>query len=297
MYPTKSSSPPQTALPTMYDLPSEDPEEPGLPDKYHLLQPRILEDTFEPANYPREQVFVASDLNLYYDLNHPGWYKRPDWFGVVGVDRLYQQRDLRLSYVIWQEKVRPLVVVELLSPGTEKEDLGQTLREGKQPPTKWQVYQQILQIPYYLVFDRYYDNLRAFRLRDNHYQELELKEPRVWLEEIKLGIGLWRGFYQEIERQWLRWYDAEGNWIPLPEEIAEAERQRAEAERQRANEEKQRANEERQRAEAERQRANKEKQRANEERQRAEAEKLRVNRLVEQLRALGIEPDLSNEEE
>ena len=44
---------------------------------------------------------MASDMNLYYDVSHPLWYKRPDWFGMVGVPQLYQQRDLRLSYVIW----------------------------------------------------------------------------------------------------------------------------------------------------------------------------------------------------
>lgn len=26
-------------MPTMYDLPSENPEEPGLPDEFHLYQP------------------------------------------------------------------------------------------------------------------------------------------------------------------------------------------------------------------------------------------------------------------
>lgn len=33
---------PQEILPTMYDLPSEDPEEPGLPDDFHDLQPQLL---------------------------------------------------------------------------------------------------------------------------------------------------------------------------------------------------------------------------------------------------------------
>ncbi len=47
---------------------------------------------------------------------------------MVGVDRLYQQQELRKSYVIWQEEVSPFVVVELVSPGTENEDLGQTVR-------------------------------------------------------------------------------------------------------------------------------------------------------------------------
>ena len=39
------TDPPRSAkefLPTMYDLPSEDPEEPGLPDEFHLLQPQLL---------------------------------------------------------------------------------------------------------------------------------------------------------------------------------------------------------------------------------------------------------------
>ncbi|MBV6624181.1 MAG: hypothetical protein KI793_14785 [Rivularia sp. (in: Bacteria)] len=38
--------PPKEVLPTMYDLPSEDLEEPGLPDQFHIWQPRLLEDTF-----------------------------------------------------------------------------------------------------------------------------------------------------------------------------------------------------------------------------------------------------------
>lgn len=29
-------------LPTMYDLPSEDPEESGLPDEFHDIQPQLL---------------------------------------------------------------------------------------------------------------------------------------------------------------------------------------------------------------------------------------------------------------
>ena len=31
--------PPKEILPTMYDLPSDNPEEPGLPDEFHFLQP------------------------------------------------------------------------------------------------------------------------------------------------------------------------------------------------------------------------------------------------------------------
>jgi hypothetical protein len=119
------------------------------------------------------------------------------------------------------------VVVELLSPGTEREDLGQTLRTVDEPPTKWQVYEQILRVAYYIVFDRYTDRLRAFMLQADRYTEMNLEETRVWMPTLELGLGLWQGIYQGIERLWLRWYDANGNWMPTPGEEALQERQRA----------------------------------------------------------------------
>ena len=72
--------------------------------------------------------------------------------------------------------------------------------------------------------------------------------------EAGLGLGLWSGAYHGIERQWLRFYDAHGVWIPTP---VERERQRAE-----------------------------------EEHQRAEQEHQRAARLAAQLKALGIEPEI-----
>ena len=228
-------------LPTMYDLPSEDPEEPGLPDEFHYYQPQLLRETFCPPDNPPEQICVATDLNLYYDFEHTTWYKRPDWFAVLGVPRFYEGHELRYSYVIWQEQVVPFIVVELLSEGTESEDLGQTVRDIKQPPTKWQVYEQILQIPYYIVFGRQTNQLRVFHWQTGRYQALTLSEGKVWLPEIQLGIGLWHGAYQGLERQWLRWYDAQHRWIPTLVEQLEQEHQRAEQERQRAEQEYQRA--------------------------------------------------------
>lgn len=230
----------------MYDLPSEDPEEPGLPDEFHDLQPQLLSLTFRPRNYPASEIFSGTDMNLYYDVSHTLWHKRPDWFGVVGVPRLYDRSELRMSYVTWQEGVNPFVIVELLSPGTEKEDLGENTDEEKlpaqsgntagngqvlevdtnqKPPRKWEVYEQILRVPVYAVFSRYTNRLRVFELKAGHYQELELPDSRVWIADLSLGLGLWEGEFQGIDRLWLRWYDVDGNWI-----LTEAEQQRQRAE-------------------------------------------------------------------
>ncbi|MDY6786385.1 MAG: Uma2 family endonuclease [Cyanobacteriota bacterium] len=234
--PIPQSSPPRSpkeTLPTMYDLKSESPEEPGLPDEYHLWQGELSSITFRPSTHPIDQILVASDLNLYYDPNHTGWYKRPDWYAVVGVPRLYEGREPRLSYVFWQEGVRPIIALEFLSPGTRSEDLGETERGGE-PPTKWEVYEQILGIPYYIVFDRYTDELRVFWLEGGCYREQELEEGRIWLPALGIGIGLWLGEYRGLTRQWLRWYDGQRNWIPTPAEEAETAERRAEAATQRA---------------------------------------------------------------
>jgi Uma2 family endonuclease len=256
-YPVPQTDPPcsgRETLPTMYDLPSEDPEEPGLSDEFHDLQPQLLSLTFRPPNYRASQIFSGTDMNLYYDVRHPMWHKRPDWFGVVGVPRLYDEIDLRMSYVVWQEGVNPFVIVELLSPGTEKEDLGDNVNEEKlthesgngagngrviqnqmdgKPPRKWDVYEQVLRIPYYVVFSRYTNRLRVFELEGGHYLELEFSDSRVWMSDLNLGLGLWEGEFLGIDRLWLRWYDIDGNWILTPEE---QERLRAEVAESRAEE-------------------------------------------------------------
>ncbi|GAB4279143.1 MAG: Uma2 family endonuclease [Oscillatoriaceae cyanobacterium] len=236
-------------LPTMYDLPSEDPEEPGLPDEFHALQPQLLSRTLRLPSYSPSRLFVGSDLNLYYDVRHPLWHKRPDWFLVLDVSRLYEGHDLRSSYVVWQEGVNPFLVVELLSPGTEKEDLGElalvadtapttaaetTASNGEPnpetPPRKWDVYERILRVPYYVVFSRYTNSLRVFKLDGGCYREqpINAEKPQLWIPEIKLGLGVWQGEYEGINRSWLRWYDDQGNWVPTDVElaVAEAERER-----------------------------------------------------------------------
>ncbi len=228
-------------LPTMYNLPSEDPEEPGLPDEFDALQPQILQKTFQPPNYSPEERFSAMDMNLYYDSNNTNWYKRPDWFAVVGVNRLYNQEDSRLSYVVWDEQVNPIIVIELLSPGTEKEDLGEKVRNINQPPTKWEVYEQILKIPYYVVYDRYTDKILAFELMRRYYEELDVSEKMIWMESIQLYLGVWRGTYEGVTREWLRWFDANKNLIPLPEEVVLAQKQQIEAAQQEAFQQRQRA--------------------------------------------------------
>jgi Uma2 family endonuclease len=250
-------------LPTMYDLPSEDPEEPGLPDEFHDFQPKLLRETCVPPTYPANERFVGADLNLYYDSRHTGWYKRPDWFLCLGVPPGETQEALRWSYVIWQEGVAPFLVVELLSPGTEDEDLGRTVRAIGKPPTKWEVYEKGLRVPFYGVYDRYTNVFRLFQLVAMRYQEVSLTNQRFWFDELELGLGVWSGRYAGTVGEWLRWYDAAGDWVPTADErAAQATQQAAQAIQQ-----------------------------VVQERDRADEAQIKADRLAAKLRSMGFDPD------
>jgi Uma2 family endonuclease len=248
-YSVPQSDPPRSpreTLPTMYDLPSEFPEEPGLPDVCHDLQPQLLSRTLRLADYSQDNYFTASDLNLYYDAHHPLWHKRPDWFLAVGVSALYDGYDLRRSYVVWQEGQSPTIVVEFLSPSTEREDLGQFFEaadrvDGSEPqpteagatPGKLEVYEQYLRVPHYIVYSRYTQRLRYFKLVGSRYEEqpVQAVSPSIWLSDLNLGLGLWEGCFEGIPGHWLRWCDVVGHWFLTD---TEQERQAKEQERQRA---------------------------------------------------------------
>ncbi|MBE9099516.1 Uma2 family endonuclease [filamentous cyanobacterium LEGE 07170] len=254
----------------MYDLPSEFPEEPGLPDVFHDLQPQLLSRTLRLRAYGRDRYFTASDLNIYYDVYHPIWHKRPDWFLAVDVPPLYDGQDLRSSYVVWQEGESPFVIIELLSPGTQAEDLGRfgeeqspettdaapASRDSRNgngngndlisappnnranrvtPPGKLEAYERYLRVPHYFVYSRYTGQLRYFKLLGGLYQEQPLNDenPIAWIADLGIGLGIWEGEFEGIQARWLRWCDRAGNWfLTDTEENAEQATQERQAKEQ-----------------------------------------------------------------
>jgi Uma2 family endonuclease len=259
---------PRETLPTMYDLPSEDPEESGLPDEFHDLQPQLLSRTLQLSGYSRKNYFTASDLNLYYNVKYPLWHKRPDWFLALDVPRLYEGRDLRRSYVLWQEGQSPYITVEFLSPGTEAEDLGRFYDKAardlpsqtepsaqKNPPGKFEVYERYLRVPHYIVYSRYTQQLRYFKLDGGYYHEQPVKEtsPLIWLDDLEVGLGIWQGEFEDVPGQWLRWCNADGNWL-----LTDTEQEQLEKEQERTAKEQERTAKEQERTAKEQERTAKE---------------------------------------
>jgi hypothetical protein len=65
MYQANSPLSPRETLPTMYDLPSEDRSEFGVPDEFHNFQPELLRIPFRPPNYssPSQLPIPHSPMN------------------------------------------------------------------------------------------------------------------------------------------------------------------------------------------------------------------------------------------
>jgi len=53
----------------MYDLPSDNPKEPALPDDFHFLQPLLLFLTFLPTNWNPELVYSAALSLVFIPIN------------------------------------------------------------------------------------------------------------------------------------------------------------------------------------------------------------------------------------
>lgn len=179
---------------------------------YHWLQSQLCSLTFFPPQYSSDRILVATAMNVYYDPHNPTWFKCPNWLGVVGLSDSQANLDRDQGYYVWQEGRRPNLVMEFLPTQTQ---------EQKYPgqPTIWEVYEQILGIPFYVVFDYTNNNLKVFKLVGDRYRKQELTNHQFWFAALDLGIGLWQGEYQGLRRWWLRWYDSRGNWIPIPDEL------------------------------------------------------------------------------
>jgi len=213
--------PSEKRLPTMYDLSIVAIEKSRFNDEFHTLQPRFLTETFQTKKYTPEQMFVAGDLN-YYEPGNVLWCHTPDWYVVVD----------KASRI-------PLLIVELPSPETEKSNYYDKL-DAKyikipRPTPKWEIYEEIVKVPYYVIYDRDKNQLRIFRHNGTIYQDMVLAGKGFWIEELELGLGVWEGSYEEKPGLWLRWYDVDGWILTRMEKIEEQTRLVAE-ERKRADE-------------------------------------------------------------
>lgn len=248
---------PQSRLPSSQELPCSD--DTPVDNELQDTVPGLLKLVLAALWHDRNDWFFGVDMGVYADTKQPYRAIVPDGFLSLNVPR-FRSPGGRLSYVLWEENIMPILVLEVVSQtyrGEYKEKLLEYANLG---------------VLYYVVYNpdrrRKRDPLEVYKLTDRTY-ERQPGEP-VWMPEIGLGIGRAEGSFQGWSREWLYWFNQSTERYPTSEEQAEQEHQRAEQEHQRAEQERQRAEQERQRADQEHQRA---------------------ERLSELLRARGLDPE------
>lgn len=202
---------PLHCLPSAEDLPDSD--DTPVDNELQDLVPGLLKATLACIWANRMDWFFGVDMGIYYDPEHPAIV--PDAFLSLGVERVIDE-NLRLSYVLWEENVVPIMVLEVVSHK----------RRGEYS-TKKNFYAE-LEVLYYVVYNpqrRKKPPLEVYRLENGEYM-LQRGNP-VWLPEIGLAIGNEKGTYQGITRDWLYWYDEQGVRFLTPEERAMDAEQRA----------------------------------------------------------------------
>ncbi len=209
-------------LPSAQDLPDSD--ETPVDNELQDLIPHLLKSILAMIWSDRQDWFFGVDMGIYYDPYQSAIV--PDGFLSLGVPRIKSQ-DLRPSYVLWEERAVPILALEVISKTSNREY-----------SKKKETYEEI-GIQYYVIYNpqrKRKPRLELYSLENQTYVWLENKSP-TWLEEIQLGIGLEEGTYQGITREWLYWYDENGQRFLTPEETsrqAEIGKQQAEIGKQQA---------------------------------------------------------------
>ena len=190
--------------------------------------------------HPDGQYAIGQDCGIYWRETEPAEQgaEAPDWFYVPNVPPNIDGQ-IRRSYVLWREHIAPLIALEFASGNGDEEcdrtPLSRTEEGVVTKPGKFWVYERVMRIPYYGIYQVNNGRLEVYRLIDGYYQLLELNQRGHFpIAPLGVELGLWQGSYQNQTMLWLRWWDEEGNLLLIGDERAELERLRGEQQRERA---------------------------------------------------------------
>lgn len=164
-------------------------------------------------------VYVSGNNFIFYQEGDPGKRVSPDAYVVFSAGM--RQRD---SYKAWEEGGRlPDVVFEFTSRKTRREDTD----------TKRPLYEQVLRVPEYFLFDPTGDylapRLQGYRLGAERYAHILPENGRIRSEQLGLDLV-------EQGEQLRLWNPLAGQWLLSPMEQSARASQEAAA-RQRAEDE------------------------------------------------------------
>jgi Uma2 family endonuclease len=199
----------------------------------NIQQPLLaaaLTDALDANHRLTPEMLIASNFGLVATVNQKTIVKAPDWLYVPKVDPL-AAGIIRRSYTPYTEGDPVAIVMEFLSD----EDGNEYSSRPTYPYGKQYVYEQILQVPTYAIFDPSTLLLEVRCLQAGCYVLQPANEQRrYWIPELQLFLGTWYGLRVGVMTHWLRWWDRDGKLLLWSSEKAEQEAARAEQEVARA---------------------------------------------------------------
>jgi Uma2 family endonuclease len=186
-------------LPENFILP-DDPVE-------SIAQPLLaaaLNESLEVVKQP--ETIVASNMALVVKINQQIIVKAPDWFYVSKVNPV-GKNVIRRSYSPHIDGEVPAIAMEFLS----QEETSEYSMRPTPPYGKMYFYEQILQIPIYVIFDPQDGRLEVRTLDSSGKYEIQPLDQngRFFVEPLGLYLGGWYGSRLDQTFYWLRWWDAD----------------------------------------------------------------------------------------
>lgn len=201
---------------------------PQLPEDFPLLddpventdQPLLAAALRQPLTmFPEllQDALIVSNFALCAAIEERVICKAPDWMYVRPVQPWLRSQSRR-SYTPNTEGAVPQLVMEFLS-ATYGEEYSVEFTEGV---GKWFFYEQVIQVPRYVIFRPDTGRVEVYALEGGRYQ---LQTPdaagHYWIPGLNFFLGVWEGTHEGRTGYWLRWWNAEGKLLVWSEERAE----------------------------------------------------------------------------
>lgn len=186
----------------------------------NINQPSLaaaLTESLQVAGKLPANALITTNYGICATVNQKIVVKAPDWAYVPTIRVL--REEVKRSYTPQLQGDIPVIVMEFLSD-TEG---GEYSSKPTYPPGKWFFYEQVLEVPNYVIFEPDTGELEVYQLDDS--KRYQLRNPDTnncyWIAEMGLFLGIWQGTRENRTGYWLRWWDENGNLLLWGSERAE----------------------------------------------------------------------------
>ncbi len=178
----------------------------------NINQPSLaaaLTESLEIAGKLPANALTTTNYGICATVNQKMVVKAPDWAYVPSIR--VPREEIKRSYTPQLQGDIPVIVMEFLSD-TEG---GEYSSKPTYPPGKWFFYEQVLEVPNYVIFEPEKGELEVYHLDDSGQYQLLNPDAnnRYWIAQMRLFLGVWQGTRENRTGYWLRWWNENGQLL------------------------------------------------------------------------------------